>query len=44
LIDAGVVILKYVRSGELVADILTKPVTGAKFSYLLKKLIGWSKK
>jgi hypothetical protein len=43
LIDAGEVLLKYVCSGELVADLLTKPVTGSKFGYLLKKLIGWSK-
>ena len=43
LIDAGVVILKYCKSEELVADVLTKPVTGAKFHYLLKKLIGWSR-
>jgi len=43
LIDTGEVLLKYVCSGELVADILTKPVTGSKFGYLLKKLIGWSK-
>jgi hypothetical protein len=27
---------------ELVADILTKPLTGWKFQYLLYKLIGWN--
>jgi hypothetical protein len=25
-----------------VADILTKPLTGAQFQYLLYKLIGWN--
>ena len=43
LIDSGDIILKYCKSEELVADILTKPVTGSKFGYLLKKLIGWSR-
>jgi hypothetical protein len=43
LIDQGIVVLKYCKSEELVADLLTKPVTGARFGYLLKKLIGWSR-
>jgi hypothetical protein len=41
LIDTGRVILKYVCSKDLVADILTKPVTGSKFRYLRGKLLGW---
>jgi hypothetical protein len=44
LIDQGVVVLKYCKSEERVADLLTKPVTGARFGYLLKKLIGWSRR
>ena len=43
LIDAEEIVLKYCKSEELVADLLTKPVTGAKFGSLLKKLIGWSR-
>jgi hypothetical protein len=43
LVDQGVVELKYRQSKELVADMLTKPVVGAHFWYLLKKLIGWSR-
>lgn len=42
LIDEGLVVLKYVASGYLVADMLTKPVTGAKFGHLLYKLLGWT--
>jgi hypothetical protein len=41
LIDTGRVLLKYVATGELVADILTKPLTGGTFKYLRKKLLGW---
>jgi hypothetical protein len=41
LIDTGRVLLKYVATGELVADILTKPLTGGAFKYLRKKLLGW---
>jgi hypothetical protein len=42
LIDAGVIKLEYQSTNELVADILTKPLTGAQFQYLLYKLIGWN--
>jgi hypothetical protein len=42
LIEEGKLILVYVPTDELVADILTKPMLGRKFQYLLFKLIGWS--
>ena len=42
LIDEGEVILRYIPSEELVADLLTKAVTGAKFKYLRAKLLGWN--
>jgi hypothetical protein len=41
LIDQGFVELIYKPTDELVADILTKPLVGWKFQYLLKKLLGW---
>ena len=40
LIDEGILLLKYVPSKKMVADILTKPVVGAQFKYLLKMLLG----
>ena len=40
LIDDGEVILIYVPSEELVADMLSKATTGAKFKYLRDKLLG----
>ena len=40
LIDGGEVILIYVPSEELVADMLTKATTRAKFKYLRDKLLG----
>jgi hypothetical protein len=42
LIDEGEVILRYIPSEKLVADLLTKAVTGAKFKYLRAKLLGWN--
>jgi hypothetical protein len=42
LIDQGLIELIYVPTEELVADILTKPITGWKFQYLLYKLLGWN--
>ena len=41
LIDTGVLVLLYVPSKEMVADVLSKPVVGAQFYYLLRKLLGW---
>lgn len=40
--DNGLVELILTLTDELVADILTKPLNGEKFIYLLKKLIGWN--
>jgi hypothetical protein len=34
--------LIYMQTDELVVDILTKPLTGWKFQYLLCKLLGWN--
>jgi hypothetical protein len=42
LIDEGLIELIYTPTEELVADILTKPLNGEKFIYLLTKLIGWN--
>ena len=42
LIDDEIIKLVYQPTNELVADILTKPLTGAQFQYLLYKLIGWN--
>ena len=42
LIDDEIIKLVYQPTTELVADILTKPLTGAQFQYLLYKLIGWN--
>ncbi len=41
LIEQGMLELIYTPTDELVADILTKPLVGWKFKYLLKKLLGW---
>jgi hypothetical protein len=41
LIDKDMLELIYMPTDELLADILTKPVTGWKFQYLLYKLLGW---
>jgi hypothetical protein len=43
LLDQGLLELIYTPTDELVADILTKPLTGWKFYYLLGKLLGNSK-
>jgi hypothetical protein len=43
LIDNGWIKLQYLNTTELVADILTKPIIGDHFQYLLYKLIGWNK-
>jgi hypothetical protein len=42
LLDNGSLKLIYMPTDELVADILTKPLTGWKFQYLMYKLIGWN--
>ena len=40
LIDEERTVLKYIPSEELVADLLTKAIAGAKFKYLRAKLLG----
>jgi hypothetical protein len=42
LIDDGRLELRYRKGEELVADVLSKPVVGARFWFLTKKLIGWA--
>jgi hypothetical protein len=42
LIEKGLIELVYTPTEELVADILTKPLTGWKFRYLLSKFLGWN--
>jgi hypothetical protein len=42
LMDQGLINLIYTFTDELVADILTKPLVGWKFHYLLYKLLGWN--
>ena len=41
LIDRRQVELVWTSADELVADVLTKQMSGYKFQYLLYKLIGW---
>ena len=40
LIDEEEIELQYIPSEELVADLLTKAITGAKFKYLRGKRLG----
>jgi hypothetical protein len=42
LIVDGIIKLVYQSTDELVVDILTKPLSGAQFQYLLYKLIRWN--
>jgi len=42
LIDDGRIELRYRNTHDLVADVLSKPVVGAKFWHLTKMLIGWA--
>jgi hypothetical protein len=42
LIDLGKIVFEYLNTKELVADILSKPVTGALFVMLLAKLLGYN--
>jgi hypothetical protein len=41
LIEAGLIVMKWISGLELVADILTKPITGSRFKELRKMLLGW---
>ena len=40
MINEEEIVLKYVPSEELVADLLTKAITGTKLKYLRAKLLG----
>ena len=42
LIDDGRLELRYRKGEDLVADVLTKPIVGARFWFLTEKLIGWA--
>ena len=42
LIDVGVLVMSYVPTAEMVSDLLTKPLIGSKFRYLLSKMLGWN--
>jgi hypothetical protein len=42
LIDVGELVLEYVPSLEMVADLLTKPVVGAVFWKHLENMLGWN--
>ena len=41
-IDDGVLEISHVPGEQLVADILTKPLSRERFNYLLHKLLGWN--
>ena len=41
-IDDGVLEISHVSGEQLVADILTKPLSRERFNYLLHKLLGWN--
>lgn len=41
LLELGKLILTYLPTAEMVADIMTKPLVGYKFRYLLRKLLGY---
>jgi hypothetical protein len=42
LIDAGRVFLTYLATALMLADILTKPITGSRFLILVRRLLGWN--
>jgi hypothetical protein len=42
LVEMGELLFIYLSSSEMVADILTKPLTGNVFTYLLAKLLGYN--
>jgi hypothetical protein len=44
LIKFGELVLSYLPTGEMIADILTKPLMGSTFRYLRRKLLGISNK
>lgn len=42
LIDQGILALHRVPTEEMAADLMTKATTGARFRYLLAKVLGWN--
>ena len=41
LIELGELLIQYVKSEDMVADLLTKPVVGYTFAHLLTHLLGY---
>ena len=36
--------MEYLPTSKMVADVLTEPVTGTRFKYLTRMLLGWNAK
>jgi hypothetical protein len=43
LLQAGTLVLKWISTAFMVADLLTKPLIGSKFREFTGKLLGWNK-
>jgi hypothetical protein len=41
LVDLNLIVIEYLCTDEMIADVLTKPVLGSKFRYFQAKLLGW---
>jgi hypothetical protein len=41
LVDLKLIVIEYLCTDEMIADVLTKPVLGSKFRYFQAKLLGW---
>jgi hypothetical protein len=41
LVDLKLIVIEYISTDEMIADVLTKPVLGTKFRYFQAKLLGW---
>ena len=41
LMDEGFLELQYMPTKEIAADLLSKPLVGQQFKYLLRKVLGW---
>ena len=41
LMDEGLLELQYMPTKEIAADLLSKPLVGQQFKYLLRKVLGW---
>jgi len=39
--DSGEIKIEYMQTGEMLADILTKPLQGQRFKDMRKKLLNW---